>query len=206
MCNLYSQNTSADEVSRLFSGIEVGASAGNLAPGYVYPDQLAPIVRHRDGKLELARARWGMPTPQVYLKTARDPGVTNIRNTGSPHWRRWLGPEHRCLVPLDAFSEPGADRQPVWFEATDDRPMFFAGLEIRDWTSVRKAKDGETTDDLFALLTCPPNAEVGRIHPKAMPVILNEPDECKAWLDLPWGQAKMLQRSQRDGALRIRWS
>lgn len=128
MCNLYSQNTSADEVSRLFSGVEVRASVGNLAPGHVYPDQLAPIICQRDGKLKLARARWGMPTPSVYLKTARDPCVTNIRNTGSPHWRRWLGPEHRCLVPLDACFEPEADRQPVWFEAADDRPMFFAGL------------------------------------------------------------------------------
>jgi len=49
--------------------------------------------------------------------------------------------------------------------------MFFAGIEARGWTSVRKVKDGPTTDDLFAFLTCPPNAEVGAIHPKAMPVI-----------------------------------
>jgi hypothetical protein len=27
------------------------------------------------------------------------PPVTNIRNTSSPHWRGWLKPEHRCLVP-----------------------------------------------------------------------------------------------------------
>src|SRR6476620_976938 len=25
--------------------------------------------------------------------------TTNIRNTKSPHWRRWLAPESRCLVP-----------------------------------------------------------------------------------------------------------
>lgn len=45
--------------------------------------------------------------------------------------------------------------------------MFFAGFEVRDCTSVRRIKDGETTDDLFASLTTEPNAEVGAIHPKA---------------------------------------
>ena len=35
-----------------------------------------------------------------------------------------------------------------------------------------KVKEGETTNDLFAFLTTEPNAEVGAIHPKAMPVIL----------------------------------
>jgi putative SOS response-associated peptidase YedK len=30
-----------------------------------------------------------------------DSGTTNIRNTGSKHWKRWLGVESRCLVPFD---------------------------------------------------------------------------------------------------------
>ncbi|MFC0342508.1 hypothetical protein [Paracoccus niistensis] len=56
------------------------------------------------------------------------------------------------------------------------RPAFFAGIETQAWRSVRKVKDRETTDDLFAFLTTPPNAEVAPIHPKAMPVILTRPD------------------------------
>jgi hypothetical protein len=33
---------------------------------------------------ELTMMRWGMPNPPY-------PGIpTNIRNSGSPHWRRWL--------------------------------------------------------------------------------------------------------------------
>jgi hypothetical protein len=31
--------------------------------------------------------------------------VTNIRNTTSPHWRNWLKPESRCLVPANSFAE-----------------------------------------------------------------------------------------------------
>jgi putative SOS response-associated peptidase YedK len=34
-----------------------------------------------------------------------------------------------------------------------------------------KVKEGETNNDLY-VLTTEPNAEVGAIHPKAMPVIL----------------------------------
>jgi len=44
------------------------------------------------------------------------------------------------------------------------------------WTSVR-VKEGETTNDLYAFLTTEPNAEVGAIHPEAMPVILPTPAE-----------------------------
>lgn len=144
-----------------------------------------------------------MPTPPQHLKTQRDPGVTNVRNTGSSHWRRWLCPESRCLVPVVAFSEPGPDRKPLWFEPVDGAAMFFAGIQTRGWTSVRKVKDGATTDDLFAFLTTAPNAEVGAIHPKAMPVILTTPEEWQAWLAAPWNEARELQRPLPDGALRI---
>ena len=57
------------------------------------------------------------------------------------------------------------------------QPMFFAGIEVRGCKSLRKVKDGETVDDLFAFLTCAPNAEIAAIHPKAMPVILTKPAE-----------------------------
>jgi putative SOS response-associated peptidase YedK len=42
---------------------------GNLAPlPEVYPDRLAPIVRNTAEGRELAMARWGLPTPPVFLK------------------------------------------------------------------------------------------------------------------------------------------
>lgn len=202
MCNLYTTRRSADEVRRIFAARD---RTGN-APWHedVYPDRLAPIIRHGDDGPEIAQARWGMPTPPKYLPASgRDSGVTNIRNVTSPHWRRWLGPDHRCLVPVTKFSEPGTDHKPVWFEPVDGEPIFFAGIETRRWSSIRKVKDGETTDDLFGFLTCPPNAEVGAVHPKAMPVILTKPEDWEAWLNAPWEVAKMFQRPLPDGALRL---
>ncbi len=204
MCNLYATAKSADLIAQAFPTNLRDLSGNEPWPEDIYPDRLAPIIRHEGDELAIAKARWGMPTPSMYLPpSGRDSGVTNVRNVRSPHWRRWLGPVHRCLVPVVRFSEPGRDRKLVWFEPVDERMMFFAGIQTQGWTSVRKVKDGETTDDLFAFLTCLPNDTVGAIHPKAMPVILTKPDEWRAWMELPWEQAQVMQRPLPDGALRI---
>jgi putative SOS response-associated peptidase YedK len=126
--------------------------------------------------------------------------VTNVRNTASPHWRRWLSEEHRCLGPLTAFSEH--ERKPLdgksvsaWFTMGNDRPlMFFAGIWVPQWKAVRKVKEGGVTTGLSACLTTEANAEVAPIHPKAMPVILTQADELEAWLAAPSAVAKELQR------------
>lgn len=201
VCNLYSQTKAVDAMRQLFAGLE--NRTGNLEPGSIYPDRLAPIIRHRPDGLELVSARWGMPSPPSVLKTERDPGVTNVRNLSSPHWRRWLGPAHRCLVPVTSFAEPkpGGNQ---WFGPIDEGlPMFFAGIEVRGWKSLRKVKDGETVDDLFAFLTCAPNAEVRSVHPKAMPVILTNPTEWETWLGAPFEMAALLQRPLPDASLQL---
>lgn len=41
----------------------------------------------------------------------------------------------------------------------------------------RSHLQGETTNHLYAFLTTEPNAEVGTIHPKAIPVILRTREE-----------------------------
>jgi hypothetical protein len=72
--------------------------------------------------------------------------VTNIRNTTSPHWRGWLKPESRCLVPANSFAEYASEPNPatgrkdvVWFALNDDRPLFaFGGI----WTEFRGVRPG----------------------------------------------------------------
>jgi putative SOS response-associated peptidase YedK len=207
MCNLYSLSKGQQAIRDLAGAMS--DSTGNLPilPG-IFPDYSAPIVRTRDGARELTLARWGMPTPSFALKGRNsDSGVTNVRNVASPHWRRWLGLESRCVVPFTSFSEnevlPDGSRPPVWFALNDSRPLaFFAGIWTR-WTSVRKVKEGETTNDLFAFLTTEPNAVVAPIHPKAMPVILTSPAEIDLWMNAPVQEALALQRPLTDDALRI---
>jgi putative SOS response-associated peptidase YedK len=208
MCNLYSMTSNKTAIRDLTRTMR--DSVGNMPPlPGIYPDYPAPIVRNAaDGERELVMARWGMPSPAFALEGKKtDPGVTNIRNTKSPHWRRWLTPEHRCLVPLTSFSEndrgPNGKPLPIWFALSQDRPLaFFAGIWTT-WTSVRKLKEGEVTADLFGFLTTEPSAEVGAVHPKAMPAILTDPDEWDTWLQAPWNEASILQRPLPDGALQV---
>ena len=98
---------------------------------------------------------------------------------------------------------PDGSRPPVCFAFDESRPLaFFAGLWTR-WTSVRKVKEGETTNDLYAFLTTKPNAEVAGIHPKAMPVILTTAAEVDTWLTAPTKEALAPQRPLPDGMLKI---
>jgi putative SOS response-associated peptidase YedK len=94
-------------------------------------------------------------------------------------------------------------RPSVWFALGVNRPLaFFAGIWT-NWTSIRKVKEGETTNDIFAFLTTEPNAVVAPIHPKAMPVILTTQDEMDQWMTAPSADALSLQRPLADDRLRI---
>jgi len=205
MCNLYSVTKGQQAIRELAKAMM--DRTGNMPPlPGIFPDYSAPIVRNQAEGRELTMARWGMPSP-VFALAGRnsDSGVTNIRNVKSPHWRRWLGPEHRCVVPFTSFSEnetmPDGRKPPVWFAFDETRPLaFFAGIWTR-WTSVRKVKEGETTNDLFGFLTTEPNKEVGVIHPKAMPVILRTQEEIDLWMTAPTEEALKLQRPLPDNAL-----
>ena len=93
-----------------------------------------------------------------------------------------------------AHSLPDGSRPPIWFALNESRPLAcFAGIWT-NWTSVRKVKEGETTNDLFAFLTTIPNNVVGTYHPKTMPVNLATQEEIDTWMDAPTPIALQLQR------------
>jgi hypothetical protein len=109
-----------------------------------------------------------------------------------------------CHLRINSFSEFNkAEGGDIWFALDETRPLAcFAGIWT-NWTSVRKVKEGETTNDLYAFLTTEPNAEVGAIHPKAKPVILTTEEEVENWMTAPPEEALKLQRPLPDGSLQI---
>src|SRR5258706_15339424 len=125
MCNLDSVTKGPQAVSDWAGAKSDGTGKLPLMPG-IYPDYRAPVVRNQPEGRELTMARWGMPSPPGALKGRNaDSGVTNIRNVKSPHWRRWLGIEHRCVGPFTSFSEnealPDGAKPPVWFAFDETR-------------------------------------------------------------------------------------
>ncbi len=207
VCNLFSLLKGQDAIRELVKIWD--DQTGNLPPlPGIYPNYLAPVISNSPDGRVLSMMRWGMPSPAFALKGKKtDRGVTNVRNTRSPHWRRWLGVQHRCVVPFTAFAEPhkqlNQDTENVWFALNEDRPLaFFAGIWT-EWTSVRKLSEGETTDNLFGFLTTDANGLVGPIHPKAMPVVLTTETEIDTWLTAEPAEAMQLQRPAPDELLQI---
>lgn len=191
MCNLY-----RSEPAQYAFNFKTSPTVGNLAPDYIGADSDGPVIRPTADGLELTRMRWGFPPVQPKRNGKWVAPITNIRNLESPWWkdvnRKWMQvPEHRCLVPFKRFAEPvpGKGRENAWLETTTDN-SFFAGV-WRHWSGdtrlvtvegKSRRQRAEAELDLFAFLTVEPNAIVKPIHPKAMPVILTEQEECEEWL------------------------
>ena len=192
MCNLYRMTSSADAIAQLFRPLDTGGA--NIPPLHeIFPGYAAPVIVAGDSGRRLTNMRWGWPP----FGSVKRP-VTNIRNLASPMWRSALGdPARRCVVPVTAFSEWSADPDPLtgrkrkhWFALRDTELFGFAGL----W---RPTPDGPR----FAFLTCEANELVGRIHPKAMPVILDTPDEAARWLSVDGVEAAAMQCPLADEAM-----
>jgi putative SOS response-associated peptidase YedK len=178
MCNLYRMTGARAEVGHLFGARDHWGY--DMPKPYIAPGGVGPVVIERDGERITGLMTWGVPN--------NGKPVTNVRNLASPFWRSMLAnPHQRCLVPVTEFQEWSAKPDAVtakktqhWF-SVPSRPVFaFAGI----WRQV----EGKPH---YAFLTTEPNSLVEAIHPKAMPVILDDTDYA-AWLTADWADAARL--------------
>jgi putative SOS response-associated peptidase YedK len=216
MCNLYTYRMTAEDMRLLKAHynlmgrdyLDVLQTRNDDTK--VWPNYEAPVILEREtaGALErvIEPMLWGMPAPKI-ANTNR--GVTNVRNTGSLHWKRWLkNPASRCVVPVSRFAEPdGRTSKPVvnrWFRRPDDSLFFFPGIWT-EWEGDRgtKAKPHVARHKVFGFLTTDPNGLVKPVYQKAMPVVLTTPAELDHWLHAPVEEALTLQKPAAEGVLEI---
>ena len=204
MCNHYANNPDAQALLQTWREYISWSLTDSIPPRTaaleeeIWPRREAAVVRQ---DVELGGAvvdvmTWGVPLslPGKRPGTTVTKHVTNVRNLASPFWRSMLvKPEQRCLVPFTRFAEPkmGQGRAEHWFTITDRPVAAFAGI----WRWVGGATTGGLSSPegkkMFAFLTCEPNPLVAPLHPKAMPVILQEADY-QNWLTADWAGATKL--------------
>lgn len=203
MTMLYRLDADAADIGRAF-----GLPAGDdpWVGGHVAPGSFAPVITTGrefiagpgapNQPRRMVPRLWGVPPPPSAHDTARP--VLSVRNTQSPFWIGNLrNPEFRCLVPATAFMEwgrigPDGKRGQHWF-ACADQPLFaMAGV----W------KDSEVPG--FALLTCPPNAELRRAGRDVMPAILPpDPRAHDLWLRGGWDRASALLQPYSSSLMQV---
>ena len=196
MCNLYGVIAADDEIGYYYKAQADCRNTLRVEKDYVAPGKAGYVVRLEEGQRVLSTMLWGYPTRKprkAVPKAGQTPHVTewwtNARNLESNMWRYSCATAaHRCLAVFTDFTEPkvAADRaEPrdlYWRFKVVDRPLAaFAGI----W------KNDEVEGRVFSFLTTEPNTLVGRVHPKAMPVILDETDFDR-WLTAEWDEAKGL--------------
>jgi putative SOS response-associated peptidase YedK len=136
------------------------------------------VARDKEGMRRFRLMRWGL-LPAFVKDPKQFPTLINARSEEvltKPSFRNAMR-YRRCLVPADGFYEwtgPKSARRPFLLRPREPGLIAFAGLYER-WRA-----GGEI--DTVAILTCPANGSVTKLHDR-MPVVLSE-EQFEAWLDV----------------------
>lgn len=180
MCGRYTLSVSPETLQ---TSVNIDVSL-NLQPRYnIAPTQMAPVVRHCNGKRKMEMLRWGLIPPwskdqsaSIKLINARGETISQKPSFREAYKRR------RCLIPADGFYEwrrEGDVKQPYRIGFAGGPPFLFAGLwDI--WTAPENNEDAGSVIETFTIVTTTANRKIAPIHHR-MPVIV-DPKNYELWL------------------------
>lgn len=178
MCGRISQ----EEVDEYFHNVYGWEMPENFyARRNIKPTQKAFIVaRHPDNTLKTVAANWWCQWDGAFKFESKYPTFNAKVETMDDKklWPQLLRKGKRCILPINWFYEwpkKGKGIPPVRIGLASRKPFTLPGL----WSTWY---DNGEMKYSFTVFTLEPNDFMRPIHPKAMPVILDDVDEQKLWL------------------------
>lgn len=177
MCGRFTLTFTLEQIAEEF---DISTGDLNWQPSYnVAPSHRAPVILQSSAN-KLSLIRWGI---QMHIRKINQVKmVINIRKETIVEKQSFnqLILNNRCLILADGFYEwektrPGNKKNtPYYFFKDNKKIMAFAGL----WDEGKELEGGGKA---FAIITCPANQTVGKIHDR-MPVILDKVEQ-ERWLE-----------------------
>ena len=176
MCGRYSLSSDGNTLVEEFGVTNLAAWSARYN---IAPSQAVPVLLKQDGSLEAKNLHWGL-LPRWAKDKKNSACLINARTetvAEKPSFRTAFR-QRRCLILADGYYEwvgRQNTKQPYYIFSQSHRPFAFAGLWER-WS--------DANGSLYlscAIITCPSNTELERIHHR-MPVILPR-EHYAAWLE-----------------------
>lgn len=181
MCASFSAQSDIPTLEKFFHFSQhEGIEQDYLDIGTVFPNQRAPIIFVKDGRITLSNMEWSMR-----IRGNSDPALNKKYSTFNAKseeieskrlfQEQWIE-RRRCIIPVRGFFEYKTERdfkRKMFIGPSERTVMCIAGL----WDDTRGLTG--IPDKCFTMLTCAPNEQVRFIHDR-MPVILRN---WKAYLD-----------------------
>ena len=180
MCGRYSllMDEASLKLQKLIRQAQVSGGKA-IKTGEIFPTNLAPVLKAKDGELVGEACVWGFPN------FARKGVIINARSETAaqkPLFRKSLL-ERRCAVPTTGFYEWSQDEahQKYLFRVPQSSVLYLAGIY--------NCFEGE---ERYVILTTQANSSMAAIHHR-MPVILDQ-DNLSGWLEDPGFALEILAR------------
>ncbi|MEM7740229.1 MAG: SOS response-associated peptidase [Pseudomonadota bacterium] len=205
MCGRFSQEATWQELRDHYALIPTQPALSLAARYNIGPWQQATIVRaHEQGReavaavFDLVPSHWKRPRKEKKFSTfnAKSETVTTLRSFKDA-WAQG----QRAVLPVDGFYEwPRPKRPstpPFYVTASDGARLQLAALWSTWFNPLTKQ-----IEETFAVLTCPPNADMASVPHHRSPVVIAD-DETETWLTSSPDDALTLLVPPRDGAFHL---